>query len=357
VSSYASVGLLCVMGCILFFLPLIPAFRELRRKSDAEPLVVVQQHAGEIRFFADSFRSYLKSLGPTLEQCSRTGATASGTMPDGTEYIVYGQGDQGLLLPPSKEDQAVAAIIASATDLALPWQTTFSRDIYSAGDFFGGEKNNYRAVLAEKDVRLGEHSSVNRWVHAVGEFSADAGCKLFGRASSDRSIRLTTDCTFSRLNAPRIATFDSDSATAPATEDTTYADESSAVLPRTLHDGDLEIPPGQVLRGNLVVRGKLRVGTGARIEGSVKSEKELVLESNVRVEGSLISTSKIVIGADCRIHGPIIAERAMRIASGTRCGSQAKPTTLSAPEIELETGVLVSGTLWARERGQVVRAL
>ena len=60
------------------------------------------------------------------------------------------------------------------------------------------------------------------------------------------------------------------------------------------------------------------------------------------------------IGPRCAIHGPVIAERELAIAAGTRCGTLKHPTTVSAPHIEVEEGVVVFGTLWARERGQVV---
>jgi hypothetical protein len=50
----------------------------------------------------------------------------------------------------------------------------------------------------------------------------------------------------------------------------------------------------------------------------------------------------------------VVAERELAIASGVRCGTLEYPTTVSAPRIEVEEGVVVFGTLWAREHGQVV---
>ena len=89
----------------------------------------------------------------------------------------------------------------------------------------------------------------------------------------------------------------------------------------------------------------------------MKSAKDLVLEDGVAVEGSLISARKMRIGPNCAIHGPVVAERELAVAAGTRCGSQEHPTTVSAPRIEVEEGVLVFGTLWAREYGRVVASL
>jgi len=106
--------------------------------------------------------------------------------------------------------------------------------------------------------------------------------------------------------------------------------------------------------GDILIRGKLYVHSGARIYGSVKSVEDAVIADGVAVEGSLISARRMRIGPHCTIHGPVIAERELAIATGTQCGTLEHPTTVSAPRIELEEGVAVFGTLWAREHGQVV---
>jgi cytoskeletal protein CcmA (bactofilin family) len=132
---------------------------------------------------------------------------------------------------------------------------------------------------------------------------------------------------------------------------------SSKAPQRLLHDGDFEIAAGEIFRGNLVVRGTLRVGPGARVWGSVKGDEAVVIESGARVEGSLVSANTMRIGASCAIHGPVIAEKLIFLEKGARCGTAQTPTTVSAPWIEVEEGVAVFGTLWARELGQVIAKL
>jgi cytoskeletal protein CcmA (bactofilin family) len=348
----AVVGLM-VLTSALLLLPLVPALTELQSKSDALPLNVIQQHTGEIRFFADGFRSYMRGLEPALRECVSSGGHATGAMPDGSEYLVLGRGEDALFLPFRERNEFQPVVIASATDLLLPSETNFSKDIYSAGSVIGGTKNRYRAILAEKDIRLGGESSVMRWVHAVGEFSADPSCRLYGRVSSDTGIRLSEGCSFLRLNAPYIAI----GAQADPGQTPSPISANATTPQRLFHDGDFEILAGEVFLGNLVVRGRLRIGAGARVRGSVKSEKEMVLEPGASVEGSLISASVMQIGSDCRIHGPVIAERTAMLQRGTRCGTPQDPTTVSAPNIEVEPGVVVFGTLWAREQGQAVAGL
>jgi hypothetical protein len=355
VNPFLAVAGLILFVSLMFMLPLVPALVELKRKSDALPLNVIQQHAGEIRHFANSFRTYIQVLGPTLQQCVALGTTASGTLPDGVKYLALGRCDDPQVLPIQQPGAICPVTIAAGSDIIVPPETTFVKDIYAGGRFRGGGNNSYRAILGERDIHLGRFSRVTRWVHAVGEFAADPECVLSGRISSDSCIRLQGACNFLRLNAPRIETgpvrAGEDSMPANSEE---HAGEDSETVQRFLYDGNFEVHAGELITGNIVARGKLHIGSGARIRGSVKSVGDMVLETGVSVRGSVISGKKMLIGPDCVIHGPIVAERSLLIASGTRCGSLSHPTTVSAPHMEVEEGVAVFGTLWAREHGEVV---
>ena len=354
-NSCLAVATLVGLVGVMLLMPLVPAFVELRRKSDALPLNVIQQHAGEIRHFAQSFRTYVKELEPTLQHCVASATNATGTLPHGDEYVILGRADEALLVALAERDATRPVVILAGIELIVPEKTTFSKDIYAAGRFLGGAKNNYRAILGEREVRLGDSNCVMRWVHAVGDFTASRGCRLYGRASSDAAIHLHADCNFLRLNAPRIEIGDATAAPDPELANSNPpANTGTDASSRFFHDGDFEIPAGEVVRGNLVVRGRLHIGSGARVCGSVKSNKDMVVEERVSVEGSLVSAQQMRIGPHCAVHGPVIAEHGLAIAGGTRCGSAENPTTVSAPRIEVEEAVVVFGTLWAREFGQVV---
>lgn len=355
-NPYLALALLVVLAGTVFMLPLVPALVELRRKSDAMPLNVIQQHTGEIRHFAESFRSYIRELEPALRESANPVAAVTGTLPDGTNYLVFGNDDEALRLALKDRDENCSVLIAAGADLLLPRDITFSKDVYAVGRLVGGERNRYRAILGEKAVDLGQGSVVMRWVHAGGEFRADQGCKLYGRVSSDCAIHLQDDCTFQRLNGPRIGIGNPDASmlAMPANQDLPIAQDGPK---RLLLDGDFELDPGTTFRGNLVVRGLLHIGSGAQVYGSVKGDKKVVLGAGVSVHGSLMSAREMHIGPNCTVHGPVIAERSMQIESGTRCGSADAPTTVSSPRLEVEQGVVVYGTLWAREHGQVVAKL
>jgi cytoskeletal protein CcmA (bactofilin family) len=349
-SALATVLLVLLAGT-LFTIPLLPALMELCLKRDAQPLNVIQQYAGEIRHFSYGFRSYIAALLEPLRECVASGTTAEGTMPDGAGYLLLGRTNGGPFASVAGAIATCGSVVVLGIDVVLPDGITFAKEVYAAGEFTGGENNVFRALLGEKNIRLGRASTVIRWAHAVGALRAGHNCDLAGRISSDREIQLESGCAFQRLNAPSIALGH------PNAEPTDVAAETARTsLPagRWLVDDDLEIQAGDIVTTNIVTRGRLRIGAGARILGSVKSNQHMTVEAGVCVEGSLISALTMHIGPDCRIAGPVIAERGMVIEAGTRCGSIQTPTTVSAPTIEIADGVIVFGTVWARTEGQVV---
>ena len=348
-SALATVLLVLLAG-IFLILPLLPALVELRLKRDAQPLNVIHGHAGEIRHFSYGFRKCVAALLGPLQECVASGTPAKGILPNGDRYLLLGHTDDTCLVAPEGKTTC-ESVVAAGMDVVLPNGITFDKEIYAAGQFTGGEKSVFRALLGEKDIQLGQASTVVRWAHAVGRFRAEHDCDLYGRISSDREIQLESGCAFQRLNAPRIALGRSD-----ADQSDVAAEPAPDPLlrGRRLVDDDLEIRAGEIVSESIVARGKLHIGAGARVLGSVKSHKHMALEAGVRVDGSLISASTMHIGPDCRITGPVISERGMEIETGTHCGSLGTPTTVSAPTIEIAGGVSVFGTVWARTAGQVV---
>jgi hypothetical protein len=349
---FSALGLLVLTG-ILVVIPVIPAIAELYRKTDAQPLLVIQQHGGNIRHFSEGFRAYIKDLAPLLDQCRDSKTTARGRLKDNAEYFVLGASSLPFFPDVPKENGDCAAVIIGCSTLKTPPFTSFSKEIYSQGRFTGGEHSLYRAILGEQEVLLGAHSSVSRWAHSIGSFSANQGCDLHGRISSDSIIRLASKCSFVRLNAPRIelgiVQIESPHFPTPHAR----ISPQPCVPRRYLYDEDFEIQPGQIFDGNIVTRGRLVARKGSQIFGSIKSNKQMVLEDEVLVTGSVISSDRVHIGVECNLQGPVIAERSLYIDSGVRLGSPERQTTVSSLEIIAQENVVIFGTLWARERGQV----
>ena len=341
---------------LLFMLPLLPAIAELLLKRDAQPLDVIQQYGGDIRHFAHGFRRVAIALESQLAECVASGTTATGKLPDGDEYILLGSADESCFVPATRRDSTWRSVVAAGADLALPGGLTFAKEIYAAGNLTGGEGNTFRAILGERDVHLRRGSKVIRWAHAARVFRAEHDCDLFGRISSDREIQLQSGCVFQRVGAPIIIAGFSDTAAGESRSRPVNATADATPPPtgRTLYNGDFEIRPGEIIAGSIVTRGKLHIGAGAHVLGSIKSNGHLTVDSGVSVDGSLLSATTTHLGPNCRIGGPVLAEHGVVIESGTHCGSAHNPTTVAAPTIELEEGVIVFGSLWARNEGRVV---
>src|ERR1051325_10231472 len=76
-----------------FSIPLIPTVVEMRRRTEARPLIVERENDGEVRHFARRFRAYLQAnfRSPTVVDCVRKGIPISGQFHDGTAYRVVGR--------------------------------------------------------------------------------------------------------------------------------------------------------------------------------------------------------------------------------------------------------------------------
>jgi hypothetical protein len=335
-------------------LPLLPALREFFRPSDVEPLTMVGRDNADISRFARHFRDYL--TGQLERFPAEAGGTAdlTGALPDGTPF-----------LRPARVPNEIARTgipAGAATRLVVLDQSTildnierFEVEVWARDDLFGSPGATYRAVLGEKNVELAERSVVLRWIHSVGTLVVGPGSHLFGRASADETIQLARGVTFERAGAPIIAVGVVQPRPMPArhTEPGSFQPPSDS---RMLGDhrrveGDLTIPDGALVDGNLVVAGNLTLGRGSRITGSVKVHHELRLETGAVIEGALVSRGSISLGQDCWVRGPVISEERLEIGRGTSIGGPGSPTTVSAREVSLGEAVTVSGQIVTSEGG------
>ncbi len=334
-------------------LPLLPALIELRRKSDAAPLSILQDHGGDIRYFAHSFLQVLQPyLGP-LANCRAAATQEAGVLRDGSPYLLVGARDRGFLTPREVRLKRSDRVFLFSRAASIPSRMHFTRELYSSIDLRTGRECAFRAVLGNGNIAFGEGTTVLRWVHTVGELVAAKDCVLHGRTSSDLYIRLAEGCRFDRLHAPRVelgeflAGYGFQPPALPAASIIDVPPQRMRV------EGNFESPEGLSLEASLVATGNARITHGAFVRGSIKAGKDLTLGENVRVEGAVVSARDMTIGPGCRIHGPILAEGTLTVHAGCILGSEQKPTTLSALRIRIASGVRVHGTIWAREGAQV----
>jgi predicted acyltransferase (DUF342 family) len=329
--------------------PLTPALLEVRRRADAAP-IPIQQHDGEIANFARSFRRYIEPLLAELEDCGTAGTIAEATLPDGRHALLVASSPFAEKFEGSSNDPLV--LFAARTVLAD--SLVFGADVYAADTLFAGKHEVFRALLAEKDIFLGEGSQVLRWMHAEDSAYLERNCAAFGRLSAGHAIYMWPGCKFERVHAPRVATVWDESGFPLARTDVgSPGSRLDRPLRRWRVAGDFTLRPGEELQGNLVATSTVRLGDGCRVVGSIKSHGDTLVGAECEIDGSVVSTSCVRIAGECFVRGPVLAEEEVVIGPGAQIGAPGMLTTVSAPRIRIAPGTLIHGTLWPREKGSV----
>lgn len=353
---------------LLFLLPLAPALLEWRRKTDDQPLKVVREYDGNIKYFSLRFRHFLSEnfsefMNQTQSEKYQSNITSTkGVLPSGDAYQIIGLEAEPKFTPSEMAAKATTQIILARSSLRISDGMFFEKEIYASDEISSGNKNAFRAILADGDIRLGDNCDIIRWAHSNGNISLGSHARLYGRVSAEGEIHLQQQSRFGRMYAGVIRFGRS--------EQKDVQDESTAPhlnefpMPKNIIDqaqdrwlmaGSVEIPAATFHRGSLVAQKDLTLGSRSFIEGGIKSRGDLRLEANSRVDGAVVSTGNMYIGPGCIIKGPVVCEQMIVIEAGTIIGAPDHPTTITAAEIRVEESVIAYGSVWARELGFVSR--
>lgn len=345
--------LLLLVTVLWTTLPLLPALRELFWPTDVDPLTMVGRDNADISRFARHFREYVQRNLRQLPAGTAVGDHL-GKLPDGTLFLRLVQGSHVADAPLPQGIQDRLLVLERPTTLA--GGERFQLEVWARGALTGGPRAVYRAVLAEDILRLGEHSTVTRWVHSRGPMDVGAGSTLYGRTSSEQSVRLGREVAFERVGAPLVTVGEAtprEGAPPGGELVPVQVPEHARRLGDHLRiDGDFSLPPHSVLDGNLVVAGELRLAPGARVRGSVKAHREITLEEGAVVEGSVVSERSIRLGPSTWVRGPVITEAAAVLDAAAAVGTRTQPTTISARTVLLAQGVTVCGHIVTQDGGE-----
>jgi hypothetical protein len=344
ISVLAPLALATSTGALLM-VPLAPALRELISRRDAGPLAT-RKDDGKISNFAASLRTRCIPLQAMLDQCAQRSENLCIDSSHGSAFTV---GQSGAWTGP----QHSVTLVACAGSIELPAGFHSSEDFYCRGSVRCGKRNIFRSLLSEEEILLGEETQILRWIHAESSLSAGDNCRLYGRASSAKSITLSTGCRFERIYAPVIYSSSEAAILSLRNEYGAYARLAQSGIGRTRVHGHIHFPADEQHRGDVVATRSIDLDQGACVFGSVKANGEIMLKERAEVHGSLVSTKRIRVSKNCFVKGPIIAEREVIIDSGVQVGLAGTPTTVSAPIIRLAPGAVLHGTVWARAEGRV----
>lgn len=344
---------------LLFILPMLPALIEYRWPRDVTPLRVVREHDGNVTNFANVFDQYIESRFGKMLPSLGASEICPVRLESGASCILLGRTAEFSLSAAEHAALTVKQLVVGVDAVRLPDNVLFESEVFAGGDFTGGAQSAFRAVLARGKAALVSGSAVLRWIHAGGVLSIANDVQLFGRASSASHIELGIGVEFERLHAPTILFGIAADSVA-----------QSNIFPGPICDwqpkangemiggqwrvkGDVALPPGCAYAVPLVAIGNLRVGAASWLKRALKSNGDLVLGDACQVDDAVVATGKVEIGAGCRIRGPVISETEVLLRRGSVVGTLSNPATVSAPRIVIEAGVMVFGTVWARDNGEV----
>lgn len=344
--TFTAFALVCLL---LLTLPFVPAFREWLWPTDFAALPISANYTTDIDHFA-----------------RRLHADASARL--------------GLAGPTGYEDFDFVGDPASAAGTDLDWRKAEKRliarssitstspvrsvqPVYVQGSLQGGAESTFAALYATGDITLGEHSTVDDWAHADGVLRMGRHSVALRRVSAGNAIELGNDTWFERLYAPALRFGSRVSQVVPpaGAEQTpaSYADLPGAVQQTPLLyliRGDCALPPARIYRGSLVVTGFLTIGAATTIVGDIKAREGVSIGHRASVQGAVTCEKRVYVYRDARTWGPVVSESDILIGANALVGLPDAPTTVTARNIIVEDGVVVHGTLWAREIGMVKQA-
>ena len=124
-------------------------------------------------------------------------------------------------------------------------------------------------------------------------------------------------------------------------------------LPRQCFAKNLEVAAGEVVEGDLIVKGALTLHENARVNGSVKCHQRFVLEKGACVSGNIVSLGDIECRGANWIGGTILGQKDISFLGGVYVGSENQRVTISGNTIQIRGGFRSHGSIRAWKLGRI----
>ena len=342
-TTYAAFVLVCLL---LLTLPFVPAFREWLRPTDIAALPISANYTSDIDHFA---RRLHADVSAKLGLGEPTGH-------EEFELIA----DPGVDTAADVDWRQAKKRLISRDSVSNALSVRSGQPVYVQGDLSAGAESAFPALYATGDIDLGARSTIDDWAHANGVLRLGQGSVALRRVSAGKAIELGNEAWFERLNAPVMHFGSRVSPVLPPTgaEQTpgNYADLPGAVQQTPLLfliRGDCALPPARIYQGSLVVTGFLTIGAATTVIGDIKAREGVSIGHRAAVHGAVTCEKRVYAYKDSRAWGPVVSESDILIGTCAVIGLPDAPTTVSARNVIVEDGVVMHGTLWAREIGMV----
>ena len=340
--TYCLFALVCLA---LLTLPFIPAFHEWLYPSDVAVLPIAANYTSQTDYFAKRLQA---------DVAAKTGKG----LPTGYEdfdYVSAPVQDMNW----TKADKR----LISADSIESPLPIKSIQPLYVMGDIRSADGSYFSSLYAAGNIMLGELSEIRNWAHATGTLTLGPRSIALRRISAGVAIELAEEVWFERLHAPAllfglVGNYKREPDPINQTEGS-FADFPDAVRQTALLyliRGDCDLPPDTIYNGSLIVTGFLTIGARTTVTGDIKAREGASIGPSAWVQGAIICEKRVYIFKGARVIGPVVSETDVLIGTDAIIGLPDSPTTITAQNIILKSGVVVHGTVWAREIGMVKAA-
>ena len=341
---------------LVFSLPLIPAVHEFIFKTDVAPLDVPVGYDIDPRRFAYNFQKLVYEAAADYLVAGAPIQAGHG----GGIFKVFDP------LAAPGPDVTVREILVSRDRVLIPRGAWTNGEIYSLDRVRCRTASHVRAIYSEDVLALGVRACVLRWAHADIVYAMDKN-ELYGRVTADSLIYVRNRAIFERMHAPIIRFGDRHSGARfrrqPVSRANIEVGGCGAILlnqrdlRRVVFEGNVAIPSNSIVETDLIVRGDLKVGNNVLVLGSLKSRGKMSLGTDCEIRGSVVAQDSLLIGRRTTVLGPTIGERRIVLGDDCSIGSKESPATVTSNRIDVHNGVVVFGSIWARELGRAVGKL
>lgn len=350
-SPNETLAALAGLSVLALLLPILPLTRTLTR--GAAPLPSPELIPG-LAAQAAEFRRMVGEQFAHLLQLARDSGPIRGANETGNPFIVLGIANHlAEQLPPGSRH--LRSLVLAAGHLDIPGELICDRELFAEGRINIGHNALVRGVLSRRDVAVGRHARITRWVRSDRRIDVAEAGQIRGWASAAQEIMLARRCRFEHLLAPRILFGrQPDSQPTPQSDPVARFDPPARNRQQPGNGRNLKIPPGHVVKGDLLVSGKLQIGDNCHIIGDLRADRSITVGTHVIIEGAIYADGPISIGAGCIIAGPVRSPDEVHLGFHCAIGTPAAPSTLMAGTLLINEGCAVCGSVRALRHGEVI---
>lgn len=256
----------------------------------------------------------------------------------------------------AKYDKKLDKLIVITDDTEIDDKNTFLKEIYAKDNVKFGVKNKIRALAGDKDVRLGEKTTIYRWVDAEETLVAEKFSKLGVSATAGERLIVEPQCQFGRLFAPRVEIKNSILMVQETDKEEVIVNRIAPLYKKIQRDIEC-VEDGEELRKTVITRKKFVVGAGAVIYGDIKSDQTVHIKKGAIVTGNVFAENAIVIEDGARVFGNVFGNENVYIGPNVRIGITGRiKSVVSREDMVIAEGAVIFGYIGTEKKGKTVKA-